>query len=235
MAKHPIAHRTHRRKSEEPEDAFVARMMEVGMWARQHMTALLLGGGILAVAVLLTAYYVNYQRTLEARATTRLTELRQVTQSGNRPLAIRDLETFISRFGSTHAAAEGRLILASLQLQEGIPEAAAETVRRLAGDVDTPVGTNAAFLLAATQEQRDLVDEAIDTYLRIGEAARFDFERRRALENAARLSLNQDDTAAAVAFLERIVNGMESGDPERSYYQMLLAEARAAQRAAQTG
>lgn len=230
MPKHPTAHRVHRshRKEEEPEDAFVARMVEVGLWAKKRQNTLLVVGAILVVAVALSVYYVNYQATVRSRATTRLTELRQTVQSGNNPLAIRDLESFISRFTSTPSADEARLLLASLQLQEGQPEAAAETVRRLAGDLDGPVGANAAFLLAAAQEQQGNLDQAVATYLRIADNARFTFERRRALENAARARMQNGENADAVDLLQRIVNGMPDNDPERNYYQMLLAEARAA-------
>lgn len=230
MPKHPTAHRAHRsrRKDEEPEDAFVARMMEIGMWAKRHMNLLLIVGAVAVVAVALTVYYVNYQGTVRSQATARLAELRQTVQSGNNPLAIRDLESFIGRFGSTPSANEARLMLASVQLQEGQPEAAAETVRRLASDLDAPVGTNAAFLLAAAQEQQNNLDQAVATYLRIADGARFTFERRRALENAARARMQNGENAGAVDLLERIVNGMPANDPERNYYQMLLAEARAA-------
>ncbi len=61
--------------------------------------------------------------------------------------------------------------------------------------------------------------------------ARFAFERRRALEAAARLRLQQGSSGEAVRLLERLVNSMTPEDPERGYYEMLLAEARAATKA----
>ncbi len=215
------------RKKEEPEDAFLATVLGIVEWGKRHARALSIAGAALVIAVAAVLYYVNYQQTLEARAATRLTELRQVGQSGNRPLAIRDLESFISRFSGTDAVDEARLILASLQLQEGQAEAAASTIRSLA-EPGRPIGTNAAFLLAAAREQQGQGDHAVSTYLEIAEDARFAFERRRALEAAARLRLQQGSPEAAADLLQRLVNDLPDDDPERGYYEMLLAEARAA-------
>ncbi|MEJ2679284.1 MAG: tetratricopeptide repeat protein [Gemmatimonadota bacterium] len=230
MAKHPSSRRRH--TPEEPEDAFVNSMVEVGAWVKAHARFVIAVTSVAVLAAGGTAYYFRYQKTLESRAATRLTELQQEVAGGNQTLAIRDLQTFVSRFGNTPSAQEARLMLARLELQTGQTADAMDLVRDLAQNLDAPLGVNAALLLAAGYEQQGKFDEAEKIYLNVGNNARFDYQHRNALENAAMLRLEHGNPQGAASLFQEIVDGMKDNDPQRGYYEMLLAEARADTQAA---
>jgi len=225
MARHSSSRRGHRQEA--AEDAFVNTMIEIGAWARKHARAVTIAVVVLVVAAAAIVYYVRYQGTLEARAATRLTELRQEVASNNQDLAVRDLQTFVSRFGGTPSAQEGRLMLARLELQAGQTADAMDLVRKLAQNLDDPLGVNAALLMAAGYEQQGKFDQAENIYLDIGKNARFQFQRRNGLENAAMLRLEHGNAQGAATLFKQIVDAMEDNDPQRGYYEMLFAEARA--------
>jgi predicted negative regulator of RcsB-dependent stress response len=230
MAKHPSSRRRHQ---EEPEDAFVTSMVEAGAWVKAHARFVIAVVGVVVIAAAGTTYYLRYQKTLESRAATRLTELQQEVSAGNQDLAIRDLQTFVSRFGNTPSAQEARLMLARLELQAGQTADAMDLVSNLAQNLDQPLGVNAALLVAAGYEQQGKFDQAEKIYLDIGNNARFEFERRNALENAGMLRLEHGNPQGAATLFQQIVDGMGDNDPQRGYYEMLLAEARADTQAAQ--
>lgn len=225
MAKHPRSRRRH--KQEEPDDAFISTMVEVGAWVKSQARLVIIVGVVLAVAAAGTVYYLRYQKTLDARAATRLAELQQEVAGNNPTLAMRDLQTFVSRFGGTPSARQGRLMLASLELQAGQTADAMDLVRNLAQNIDDPLGVNAALLLAAGYEQQGKFDQAEKIYVDVGNNARFEFQRRNGLESAAMLRLEHGDPKGAAALFQQIVDGMDDNDPQRGYYEMLLAEARA--------
>ncbi len=207
-------------------------MVEAGAWVKAHARFVIVVVGVVVVAAAGTTYYLRYQKTLESRAATRLTELQQEVAAGNQDLAIRDLQTFVSRFGNTPSAQEARLMLARLELQAGQTDDAIQLVQDLAGNLDNPMGVNAALLLAAAYQQQGKVDLAEKTYLDIGDNARFEFQRRNALENAGMLRLEHGNPQGAATLFQQIVDGMGDNDPQRGYYEMLLAEARADTQAA---
>jgi predicted negative regulator of RcsB-dependent stress response len=224
MAKHPSSRRRH--KQEEPEDAFVNTMVEVGAWVKARARLVIAVVAVVVIAAAGTTYYLRYQKTLEARAATRLAEIQQEV-ANNQDLAIRDLQTFTSRFGNTPSAREARLMLARLDLQAGQTADAMDLVRDLAQNLDSPLGVNAALLLAAGYDQQGKYDQAEKIYLDIGNNARFEFERRNGLENAGMLRLEHGNPQGAATLFQQIVDGMDDNNPQRGYYEMLLAEARA--------
>jgi len=148
-------------------------------------------------------------------------------------LAQQDLEGYVRRFGSTDAGAEAKIMLGQVYLQAKQPQKATEVLQSLAGNVDTPSGFTAAMLLAASYEESKQFDQADRTYLRIADDARFDFQRREALDRAARVRAEQGNVAGAITLYERVLTTYpDDDDPqtasERNAYQMRLAELRAA-------
>lgn len=223
MARHPTRRRANREA--EAEDAFVARVLEIVAWARAHARILTLG--VIAVGVIAAGslYFVNHRSTQNAQAEVRLTEIRQ-TAAVNTALAISDLEAFVAQFGATSAGNDARILLASLYLESDRAQQAADILSSLAGNVRTTHGTSAAFLLAAAHEALGQPGQAEAVYLRIGEQARFDFERREALDNAARIRLDGGNAAGAAELYQRLVDGSPEGSPERAFYEMRSAEAK---------
>jgi predicted negative regulator of RcsB-dependent stress response len=216
----------------EPDDKFILAVERVTFWARENSRALVIGGVVLAVLVLAGVYYLDSQRRVEAEAATRLGEVHQTVMTGNVPLAIRDLQTYLGTFGGTRAAREARLILADLLLSQDRPQDAIQALGRLHRDLDDPVGLAAAQILAAAYEQLGDHDSAIETYRRVARDARFTFQRREALADAARVALDTNQNSLAAELYDRLLQTFEPGEPGRSYYEMWKAEADAR---AQTG
>lgn len=230
MAKHPTSSRVHRDPKHGPDDAFVASVKGSVAWARKHQRALtivVVAGALLVAGVI---YYVNVQRGIETEAAARFTQLQGTIASGNTQLAMRDLQAFVDRFGGSEAGRQARLLLAEIQLDEGEPSAAIQTLGDLADDLDTPRGAAAGRLQAAAHEALGEADEAVDLYLDMAAEARFTFQRREALADAARVRLQNGDPDDAARLYQRLVDTFDEDEAERGYYEMWLAEAQAAAR-----
>ncbi|HEX6133028.1 MAG TPA: tetratricopeptide repeat protein [Longimicrobiales bacterium] len=225
MTRHPTARRVHREAA--PDDVFVARVLETSAWAKHHGRTLVIAGIIAAVVVVGLVYLISSRRALHARAATQLTQVRALAMSGNTQLAVRDLEQFVAEFGGTPSGDEGRLLLAKAYLESGQTSQAQEAVRPVVRDLDSGLGVNAALLLAAAHEAAQEPHRAEEVYLRIGEEARFLFQRQDALDNAARLRLQRGDAAGAVQLYERLVEMTPVGNAERPIYELRLGETRA--------
>lgn len=227
MTRHPSARRVHRSDTS-PDDAFVAGVLESTAWARQHRRALIIGAAIVVVAAVTLAVTFSWRGTREREGARRLIEVRAIAMSGNNQLAIRDLEQFLSAYGGTRAANEGRLMLARAYIQEGQTQQAIDTVEELAGELDDVLGVNAAFLLGAAYEAANQPQRAEETYLRIGENAPFLYQQQEGLDNAARVRLQAGNAAGAAQLYERVLEMTPATDQNRPVYELRLGEARAA-------
>lgn len=211
----------------EPDDKFIFAVERTAAWARTHTRHLIIGGIVLAIVVFAGLYYWESQRRVEAEAATRLTEVQQTVMTGNIPLAIRDLQAYLATFSGTRPAREARIMLADLLLTQDRHQDAITALGRLPRDLDEPVGIAAAQLLAAAQEGLGDHDAALDTYQRIGRNARFQFQRREALSDAARVALDTGRADLAADLYGQLVQTFEPGDQARAYYEMWQAEAQA--------
>lgn len=227
MPKHPTSSRVPRPVEPEPDDKFLFAVERAASWAREHSRQLIIGGIVLAILVLAGVYYVDSQRRVEQEAAARLTELHQTIQTGNVPLAIRDLQTYLSTFGGTRAAREARLLLADLLLDQDRPADAVQALGRMPRSLDDPLGLAAAQLMAAAHEDLGQHAEAIEVYESIARDARFEFQRREALAAAARLALETGRAEQATDLYGRLVQTFEEGEPGRSYFEMWRSEAAA--------
>lgn len=214
-------------KSEAPDDAFITRTLALAAWAKENSRALTIGAVVLVIAVLAGLYYTNFQQGMRQEATARLTQVRQALSSGNAALARRDLQSLVSQFDGTPAAREGRILLARSYLADGQPDQAVPVVRPLAGDLDDPLGVPAASLLADAYEAAEDFERAEAVLLQVAERARFGFERRAALADAARIRMEQGDALGAAELYARLVDMTPPDQRERGTYEMRLAEARA--------
>ncbi|MBI4545499.1 MAG: tetratricopeptide repeat protein [Gemmatimonadetes bacterium] len=219
MPRHPTARRVPHQPTG-PDDPFLAQVVEAAAWAKQHARGLVIGGALLALGIASILYYTNYRSRLRTQADAQLAELRS-----NPTPAVTELENFLTRFRGTAAAKEVRLLLAERYLSAGQAEKAVSTLQPLAGDLDAPLGTSAAFLLAAAEEARGAADAAEQTYLRIAEKAEFDSQRREALNLAAGLRLQRGDASGAAQVYERALELTAEDLPERALLEMRLAEA----------
>jgi predicted negative regulator of RcsB-dependent stress response len=229
MTKHPTSRRVHRTAHD--EDVFVSGVLESSVWAREHGRFLVIAGVTAVVAIGALLYFTNYRSSLNERAAGDLSQVRATVQSGNVQLAKQDLERYVNRFGNTPAGAEAKLLLGQIQLQANEPARAIETLRPLADDAESPLGFNAALMMASAQEINKQLDEAERTYLRVADDARFVFQKREALDRAARLRLDRGNPNGAAELYERIIATFEEDSEEthaeQSAYEMRLAEIRA--------
>ena len=220
--KHPGSGRIHRQHND--EDAFVAGVMESGVWAKTHSRTLMIAAIALFAALAIGLYYRNYRSSVHEKSTSELNLVRQTVLSGNKQLAIRDLNNYIGRFGKTPAGAEARTMLAQLHLSMNQPMEAVKAIQPVADNVKE--APSAAFLLAAAYEAQKQPDKAEQTYLEIADKARFGFEKREALERAAGLRLEKKNTAGAVELYDRALKTLPEDSPDRTLYEMRIAELR---------
>ncbi|HSH45803.1 MAG TPA: tetratricopeptide repeat protein [Longimicrobiales bacterium] len=196
-------------------------------WARENSRVLITTAVVLTLLVAGAIYYNSVKRGVESEAAIRFSNLQGTLASGNTQLAIRDLQEFLAGFGDTRTGEQARLVLAELLLSEDRPQEALETLQELDTNPARPQGLAAAQLIAAAYEAAGETGQAVDTYLEIADRARFDFERREALADAARVTLQGGDPGAAAALYEDVLDTFEEGEQGRGYYEMWLAEARA--------
>lgn len=211
----------------EQEDAFVAKTLEAAGWAQRNRPIITAAVVVLGLGVLSLIYYGRYRDTLNVSAASQLEQLQQRLEQGDL-LAVRaDLDLYLDRFSSTSFADEARLTLGQLLATEGDHQGAAEILEPLAGDVRSPLGAQAAGLLAAVAEDMGDIQVAEGLYERLADRAQLDFQVQDALIGLARIHRGRGDHAGAVALYERLLEEMEEGDLERERIEMWRAEAAA--------
>lgn len=231
MAKrHPTSSRRTDQTSQnaEAEDAFVARVYQASTWAQQNTQTLVLLLIILAAIIAAGVYYVDYRGTRTEQAVVQLEQIQQVANFGDQEQAKSQLADFIARFDGTLYANEARLILAELHLESGEPELALTVLQDSDLAMGDPLGVQIAILEAKVLESTGDLEGAEALYLDVSEDAELAFQRIDAFEDAARMRELQGDHAGAAELFQQIVDVLEPGDEELSYYQMRVAEARTA-------
>ena len=207
-----------------PDDAVVAGFLSTAAWVRSHSRAVTIGVVVLGIGIFAAIQYVQYRSALTERAASELIQVRQTAASGNIPLAVRDLETFAERFDGTPAASEARLLLAQLQLAQGNAAQAVEAVQPVADARDPLLAASAGLLLAGAHEAAGEPEQAEQVYLRIAERAELDFQKREALEDAARIRAARGDADGAVQLYDQLIGLTQPDSPERDVYEMRRME-----------
>ena len=213
-----------RNKQSEPDDIFVAKMVEFGKWAesnQQLLTAIIVAIAIGAVGLV---YYGNYRESLNLQASAELEQIYQSISIADTEGARTQLADFLERSAGTVFEAEARLLLGELYLTEGSPEQAQVVLRPLGESPRDPIDFQAAALLAAALEEDRQWSEAEEVYLRIADRSELDFQVRDALVAAARIRKEQGDLDGAVALYQRLLDDLEETDPSRAQYQMRIQE-----------
>lgn len=206
------------------DDAFVATTLEVSQWAQRNRPILTLAIVLVALGAAGIFYYGRYKDTLNAGAATQLEELQLRLDGGDQAAVQADLQLFLERFGSTPFADEARIALAQVSTELGDPEGAVDVLAPLARDVESPLGAQAAALLASIYEDVGNGEAAEGLYLRLADQARLGFQARDALADAARLRREAGDADGAVELYDRLLNEMAETDPDRSLVEMRRAE-----------
>ncbi len=208
----------------EQEDVFVAKTLEFSQWAQRNRPILTLGVVIAGIGVASLLYYRNYRETLNTAAAAQLEELQQRLEQGDRTGAQADLQLYLERFAGTPFADEARVALAQITADMGDHATASEVLEPVAGDVDDPLGAQAAALLAAISEDLGNRRLAEGLYERLADRASLGFQIQDALADAARLRREQGDMEAALALYDRLLDEMDETDPGRGIVEMRRAE-----------
>lgn len=226
--RHPGARRTTRSTTDaEPDDVFVARVLNLGKWAEANQQVITVAVVILVIGVAALVYYGNYRSTLQEQAAQQLEIVHQSIALDDAEGAKTDLITFLERFGGTAYEGEARLLLGELYLRTDDAQQALAVLDPLGGRPSQPIEFQGAALLAAAYEQEGRWDEAERTYLAIADRSELDFQVQDALVAAARIRSARGDVQGAIALYERLVSGLEENAPERGVYEMRIAELRA--------
>ncbi len=66
--RHPCARRTHQEHDSDPDDIFLAKVLDVGKWASANQQLLTVFGVVAVIAIAGVVYYGNYQEALAQQA-----------------------------------------------------------------------------------------------------------------------------------------------------------------------
>jgi predicted negative regulator of RcsB-dependent stress response len=225
--KHPGARRT-AKKEEHDDDVFVAKVLEIGTWAKANQQLLTVAGVVLAIVFAGVMYYGNYREALTQQAAQQLEGIHQSISLQDREGAKTQLATFLQRFEGTAYAGEARLLLGDLYLQTDDPQQALAVLEPMAASPREPIEFQAAALLAVAYEQEERWSDAEGIYLRIADRSELDFQVRDALTSAARIRAEQGNAAGAVELYRRILDETDENAPERGIYEMRITELQSA-------
>lgn len=209
----------------ESEDALVVRALEFSAWAKRNIRLIVAAAVVAVVVVGGLIYWRMYRQDRLDRAAAEFVQLQQTVASGNTALAARDMEQYVRRFEGTVYAEEARLALAQLHLQQDSASRAVEVLSGATSRISSsPLGPQAALLLAAAQQAVGDDAGALSTYMAVADNADLSFRRVAALEAAAQLQSTSGEHAAAAELYRRLVDMSDENTPERRLYEMRLAE-----------
>jgi tetratricopeptide (TPR) repeat protein len=214
-------------KATEPDDAFIARLVELSTWAMSNRQTLIIFGVVLAAIVGGVVYYVNFTETLESQAALEIEQIEQSMQMGDASASRAQLAQFLERYGGTDSAAEARMVLAQLHLNAGQAQEALSVLEGADVSVRRPMGLQLEILRGKTHEAAGNPEEAERAYLRAADAAEIQFIRIEALDDAARVRTSLGNPSGAAQLYQRILDDLPEVHPDRGLYEMRLAEANA--------
>jgi predicted negative regulator of RcsB-dependent stress response len=227
MSAQSIANRPSRHRHQD-DDVLLARALAWSQWTRRNLRAVIAVLVVAAVVVGGLIYYRIYRSQREARAASEFMQLQRTVNPTNPALAARDLEQFSRKFDGTTPAAEAQVALAQMYLQQNQATKAVAVLQGADDRIgDSPIGAQAALLLAASKNAAGDAKGAVATYLKVADAAKFDFRKVDALANAAMLREQSGDFKGAAELYQRLVALSEEGSSDRQIFEMRLAETQA--------
>lgn len=174
-------------------------------WINAHRQLSSWVAAILFVAAGLFVWKLVTDRRSEEAASRELQGARFAFENQNLPLAASELARVVENYSGTHAAEEGRLLLANVRMLQGQPQQAIEVMRNYAPGAGRAFRAQAYGLLGAAYENSGRVRDAAEAYEKGSEAARLDFQKAQLLSDAGRAWTSAADTARAIAAYKRII------------------------------
>jgi tetratricopeptide (TPR) repeat protein len=184
-------------------EPFLERLLE---WAKNHRQVTTWVGAAVLVGAGLFLWTLSSTRRSEAIAGRQLQGALYALENRNLPLAASELARIVENYSGTNAAAEGRLVLAQVRLQQGQPQQAVDLLQDFAPGAPAPFRAQAYGLLGAAYENLGRPRDAAQAYETGAERAPLDFLKAQMLSDAGRAWAAAGDTAQAVAAYRRIVS-----------------------------
>jgi predicted negative regulator of RcsB-dependent stress response len=219
---------TSSRRTSEPDDLFIARVLNLGKWAEANQQVITVAAVVLAIGVFGLISYGNSRRSMNTAAAQQLEIVHQGIGIADLEGAKADLVRFLDQFGGSVYEGEARLLLGELYLETDDPQQALAVLAPLGSRPNDPIEFQGAALLGAAYEQERRWSDAVEIYLTIADRADLDFQVRDALAAAARIRATQGDTEGAIALYQRVLAEFDENSPQRGVYEMRIEELRTA-------
>ena len=174
-------------------------------WIKAHRQLSSWVAAVLFVAAGLFVWKLVTDRRSEEAASRELQRARFAFENQNLPLAASELARVVENYSGTHAAEEGRLLLANVRMLQGQPQQAIEVMRNYAPGAGRAFRAQAYGLLGAAYENSGRFRDAAEAYENGAEAGRLDFQKAQLLSDAGRAWTSAADTARAIAAYKRII------------------------------
>lgn len=205
--------REKRAQSLDTEDHITERVLEAAAWAERHRRAVTAAGVVLIAIVAAAFYYRDYRERLVERAAVRLQEIQLSAQAADLETIRGELRLFVDQYAGTPFENQARVALAELELRRDSLGAAIRVLEPVATlSTGNPLAFTAAAMTAAAFEQGGDTERAMEWYRRIESAARFDFQRRDAMAERARILTAAGAYDEASRLYEELVAGT-AADP----------------------
>jgi tetratricopeptide (TPR) repeat protein len=179
-------------------------------WIKSHKQVAAYLAVALVVALALFAWNFLSAKTAERSAGRQLAQGRLALNSKNYPLAASVLSQVVENYSGTHAAQEGRILLAQTRLAQGQTQQAIDVLQRSAPAADKYFRAQTYGLLGAAYENALRPKDAATAYEAAAGAALYPFLRAQFLSDAGRAWLAAGDTAKAIAAYRMIASKLDS-------------------------
>lgn len=220
--------REKRPQAVDTEDHITERVLEAAAWAERHRRTVIAGGIALMAVVAAAFYYQGYKEKLVQSASVRLQEIQISAQSADIETIRGELRLFVDQYQGTPFEAQARVALADLELRRdslGAAIRALEPIADMAGG--NPLAYTAAGMIAAAFEQAGDSERAMSWYRRIESEALFDYQRRDAMAEQARLHTAAGRYEEAASLYERLASDVGEDPAAQDLYAVRLGEVRA--------
>jgi predicted negative regulator of RcsB-dependent stress response len=186
-------------------------------WFRIRTRYLTIGAAVVAMAGIGYWFYTRSAQIKSARAEQSLLQAKQAVVQGNQALAQNDLQNIVRRYGNTRAGVEAGLVLAELHYDKGEFQKGIDALRALVEKSAAEASLSKIHaLIGDAQMQLGKPDDAVQSYQRAADQARFDGGRAFYTARRARALMAAGKVAEARKVWEELASAewAESVAPE---------------------
>lgn len=212
------------------EDVFVRGVMRVAAWAQRNSRAVTVAAVIALLGAAGLLYYRSYREGLREEASAEFQRLQSAVAESPPDTLAAHLQGFVDRYGGTEYARNARMLLARIWLANGRWDEAIGILEPLPRDPSTPTGYAVGKLLAAAHEGAGRREEAMRRLEQLARGARFEYQRRAARADRARILVKEGRLEEAAEIFRRLTAETPEDAPDAGEYAVRLGELEAALR-----